>query len=323
MKRRRLALALVLALAGVGVRAQPAVRIQTVGILLHDGAPPGLLEAFVRELAALGYVEGGNLRIETRDSAGRSERLPALADELLRTKVDVILAVNTPAAQAASKATKHIPVVITRVADPVRSGLVSNLARPGGNVTGLSFNNADLGPKRLQLVRDTLPGLSRVAVLSNADNPGHAPQVPEMERAGAQVGVGVVDLRVRRAEDLPRAFSEAARARAQAVFVLDDTMITNQRDRILELAAARSLPVVARYADFAEAGALIAYGPSLPALYRRAAQYVARILGGASPGALPIEEPKQFELVVNLRTARALGLAIPRSVLLSADRTIE
>lgn len=304
-------------------RAQPADRGYRVGVLLHDGAPPGLLEAFRGRLRELGHVEGQTLAIHTRNAAGRSERLAALAHELLRLRVEVILAVNTPAAQAASRATTTVPIVITRVADPVRSGLVRSLARPGGNVTGLSFNHAELGPKRIQMLREVLPRISRVAVLSDADNPGHAMQIPALERAATRVGLTLLELRVRGPGDFPTAIEAATRARSEALFVLDDTALTRHREPIIKLATSHALPVVSRYRDFAEAGALIAYGPSLPGVYRRGADYVDRILRGASPSELPIEEPTQFDLVVNLRTARALGLSIPPALLLTASHVIE
>jgi ABC-type uncharacterized transport system substrate-binding protein len=318
-----LVLILTLLSAAEAAQAQPAGQPRRLGMLLYDGAPPGFLEAFRNELRARGHVEGTNLRIEMRDAAGRNERLAPLADKLVRLKVDVILALNTPAAQAAKKATTTIPIVIARAGDPVRSGLITSLAHPGGNVTGLSYNNADLGPKRVQLLREILPRMSRVAVLSNVDNAGHTPQIPEMERACADLGVKLQSIRVRGADNLPAAFQTAVRGRAEALFVLDDTTFTQHREQILKLAGAHGMPVVSRYKDFAEAGGLIAYGPSLPAMYRRTAHYVDRILQGAKPGELPIEEPAEFDLVVNLRTARALGLKIPPSVLLTATHVIE
>ena len=323
MVGRILVLILTLLSAAEAAQAQPAGQTRRLGMLLYDGAPPGFLEAFRDELRARGHVEGTNLRIEMRDAAGRNERLAPLADELVRLKVDVILALNTPAAQAAKKATTAIPIVIARAGDPVRSGLISSLAHPGGNVTGLSYNNADLGPKRVQLLREILPRMSRVAVLSNVDNAGHTPQIPEMERACSDLGVKLQSIRVHGAGNLPAAFQTAVRGRAEALFVLDDTTFTQHRDQILKLASAHGMPVVSRYKDFAEAGGLIAYGPSLPAMYRRTAHYVDRILQGAKPGDLPIEEPAEFDLVVNLRTARALGLKIPPSVLLTATHIIE
>jgi putative ABC transport system substrate-binding protein len=322
-RRAFVLLALVLLLSPTAARSQPSGRVQRIGVLLHDGAPPGLLETFRAGLRDLGHVEGKTVAIETRDAAGRTERLGPLADELVRLKVDVILALNTPASQAAKKATATIPIVIARTADPVHSGLVASLAHPGGNVTGLSYNNTELGPKRIQLLREILPSVSRVAVLSNADNPGHALQIPVMERASADLGLKLSSFTIRRPDEVPAALQSVVRARAEALFVLDDTALTRHRAQILKLAAAHRLPVVSRYRDFAEAGGLIAYGPSLPAVYRRTAHYVDRILKGAKPGDLPLEEPTEFDLVVNLKTAKRLGLTIPPSVLLTASSVIE
>ena len=213
--------------------------------------------------------------------------------------------------------------MITRVADPVGSGLVPSLARPGGNVTGLSILPEGLAPKRIQLLTEILPGISRLVVLFNADNPGSALVLAETERASSQVGLQVLRLPVRGPSDFPGAFQAATRARAEALFVLDDTVVTKYRGQILKLATNHSLPVVSVYKDFAEAGGLLAYGPNLPAAYRRAAYYADRILKGAKPSDLPVEEPTQFDLVVNLKTAKALGLTIPPSVLLSANHVIE
>lgn len=323
MMRRPLILIVAFLLAAVVAQAQQASKVNRIGVLLHDGAPPGLLEAFRQGLRELGYIEGKNITIELRNAEGKNERLSALADELVRLKVDVILAVNTPSAHAAKKATTTIPIVITRVADPVGSGLVPSLARPGGNVTGLSILPTGLAAKRIQFLREIVPGISRVVVLFNADNPGTKFAATEMEEASSQLGLQFLRLPARGPTDFPRAFQAATRARAEALFVLDDTAFTQQRGQILKLATNYSLPVVSVYKDFAEAGGLLAYGPNLPAAYRRAAYYADRILKGAKPSDLPVEEPTQFDLVVNLKTAKALGLTIPPSVLLSANHVIE
>jgi len=322
MRRAALAAFLLLLLPAVAAPAEQGA-VRRIGVLLHDGAPPGLLEAFRAGLRELGHREGKNIAIELRDAGGKNDRLAALADELVRMKVDLILALNTPAALAARKATTTIPIVITRVTDPVRSGLVASLARPGGNVTGLSFNNSEIALKGMQVLREVLPGISRVAVLSNAGNPAHAPQVTALQRAAPQLGLEVTSLPVRERGDLAPAFQVAARARAGALFVLDDTAITRHRDEIVRLGAAHSLAVVSRYRDLAEAGALFAYGPNLPAVYRKAAHYADRILRGAKPSELPLEEPSQFDLVLNLRTAKALRLTIPPAVLAMASQVID
>jgi putative ABC transport system substrate-binding protein len=315
--------ALVLFFTPLASEAQQAARMPRIGVLMHHGTPPGFLEAVRAGLQDLGYLEGKNIALELRNAEGRNDRLAALADELVRHRVDLILALNTPAAMAAKKATTTIPIVIARVTDPVRSGLVSSLARPGGNVTGLSFNNSELAVKGLELLRQALPRIARVGVLSNAGNPAHPPQVAAMESAGDRIGLKLHSVLLRSLNDLPAAFQAVARVRADALFVLDDTALTRQRGEILKLATARSLPVVARYTDFADAGALIAYGPNLPAVYRRAAYYIDRLLRGASASDLPLEEPSVFDLVVNLRTAKALGLTISQSVLVRADQVIE
>lgn len=303
--------------------AQPGTEVYRVGVLMYDGAPPGLLEAFRQGLNEFGYVDGHDVVVELRDAAGKKEQLGALAEDLVRLPVDVILAVNTPAAKAAKKATATIPIVITRVGNPVISGLVPSLAEPGGNITGTSLMHTELGAKRIELLREVLPDLARVVVMSNADNSSHAPQVAEMELASSRLGLGFLSLSVHGPEDLPKAFQVAVQARGEALFVLDDTSFTKHREKILELAAAHSLPVVSRYKDFADSGALIAYGPSLDAYYRRSAYYVDRILKGVKPSDLPIEQPTRFDLAVNLKTAKSLRLRIPPSLLIRADHIIE
>ena len=302
--------------------AQRAHQVHRIGILLYDGAPPGLLEAFREGLRDLGYVEGKNITLELRNAQRRKEQLAALAEELVRLKVGLILAVNTPAALAAKKATTTIPIVITRIGDPVKTGLVASLARPGGNVTGLSFMHTDLSAKRIEFLREILPGLSRVVVLFNADNPSHTPQIAEMKRASSQLGLVFLPLPVRGPSDFPGAFQAAIRVYAEALFILDDTPLTKHRAQILRLAANHSLPVVSRYKDFAEAGGLIAYGPSLPAVYKRTSYYVDRILQGAKPADLPVEQPTKFDLVINLKTAKTLGITIPPTVLYQAAKVI-
>ena len=310
-------------LAAIAAQAQPASKVDRIGVLLHDGAPPGLLEGFREGLRELGHVEGKDITIELRNAEGKNERLSTLANDLVRLKVDIILAVNTPSALAAKKATTTIPIVITRVADPVGAGLVSNLARPGGNVTGLSILPTGLAAKRVQFLREIVPGLSRVVVLYNADNPGNRFGIAEIEEASSQLGLQFLRLPVRGPSDFTGAFQAATRARAEALFVSDDVWLTQRRGHILKLAAAYSLPVVSNYRDFAEAGGLLAYGPNLPAVYRRAAYYADRILRGEKPASLPVEQPTQLDPVVNLKTAKVLGLTIPASVLLSANHVIE
>ncbi len=320
MERRRFITVLAGALvAGPFSAAAAAPRI---GLLAQD-LQPDLLETFRDELKRRGYTEGQDITIEVRSAAGHSDRLPALAEDLLRLKVAVIVAVNTPAAQAAKRATATIPVVIMRVADPVRQGLVASLAQPGGNVTGLAFMPDVLGAKGVEMLHEILPGITRVASLYKADNPGALLVVTETERRSLQLGLHFVRLPVAGPADLPEVFQTAVRARREALFVMDDGAMTKLRKPLLDLAARYSLPVVSIYKDFAQAGGFIAYGPSLSAMYRGGAAYVDRILKGAKPQGLPIEQPTKFELLINLKTAKALGLSVPPALLERADQVIE
>jgi putative tryptophan/tyrosine transport system substrate-binding protein len=302
-------------------RAAEAQRTR-IGVLAHD-LQPGLLEVFRDELQRLGYTEGRNITIDVRSAGGRSDRLQALVENLLQLNVAAIVAVNTPAAKAAKTATSTIPIVIMRVADPVAQGLVTSLARPGGNVTGLSFMPDELGAKAVEVLHEILPGVTRVASLYKGDNPGALLVVTETERRSVQLGLRFVRLPVIEPADFPGAFQTATRARAEALFVMDDGAITQHRKQLSELAARHSLPVVSIYRDFAEAGGFIAYGPDLPTMYRSGARYIDRILKGAKPAHLPLEQPTKFHLVVNLKTAKALGLTIPPSLLQRADQVIE
>jgi putative ABC transport system substrate-binding protein len=244
-------------------------------------------------------------------------------DELLRLKVEVIVAVNTPAAQAAKKATKTIPIVIMRVADPVKSGLVLSLARPDGNITGLSFMPDALGPKGVELLREILPNTTRMAALYQGNNVGAVVIIDEVERKGRQLGLTLVRVPVQSPGEYPEAFEIASRSKSQALFVMDDGAITKHRREILDLAVKHALPVVSIYRDFAEAGGLIAYGPNLNVVYRRAAHYVDKLLKGQPASALPIEQPVNFDLAINMKTAKSFGLTIPQSVLIRADKLIE
>jgi putative ABC transport system substrate-binding protein len=324
---RRIGLAVVLTvsvvLAPLVAEAQQAQKIALVGVLDPGRLPLGLLEAFPRGLTERGYVEGRNLKIEWRFAEGRNERLPQLARELVSLKVDAIFAINTQAAQAAKTASGTIPIVIARVSDPVRSGLVVSLARPGGNVTGLSSITDELSAKRLQLLKEALPNATRVAVVVNSGNPGVAAVVQKMEAASAQFGLKLQVLPTRSGNDLPAVFEAIIKRRVDAVFVIDDVLITTHKQQILDWATKNRLPVVSQYRELTEAGALIAYGPSIGEMYRRAAYFVDKILKGVKPAELPIEQPTTFELVINLKTANALGLTIPQSLLLRADEVIQ
>lgn len=297
-------------------------KIHRIGILSQD-LQPGLLETFRDELHKRGYVEGSDISIELRNAEGHNERLPALADELLKREVDVIVAVNTPAVQAAKKSTKTVPVVMMRVADPVKSGLVDSLARPGGNITGLSFMPDALGPKGVELLHEMLPKVTRMGAIYQGNNPGAVIIIDEVQRKGEQMGLKFVRLPVKGERDLAGAFETAAKEKAEALFVMDDGAMTEQRQRILGLAEKHRLPVVSIYRDFAKSGGLIAYGPNLDVVYRRAAVYVDKLIKGAPAPSLPVEQPVNFYLAVNLKTAKALGLTIPQSILVRADEIIE
>jgi ABC-type uncharacterized transport system substrate-binding protein len=296
--------------------------ISRIGVLSQD-VQPGLLETFRDQLEKLGYQEGKNIAIDVRNAAGRNELLAGLAKELLLLKVDVIVAVNTPAAQAAKKATKTIPIVMMRVADPVKSGLVNSLARPGGNVTGLSFMPDALGPKGVELLTQILPKIRHMAALYRGDNAGAVVIVDEVVRRSEPLELQFVRVPVRNPSDYAQAFETASHVKAEALFVMDDGAITKHRREILDLAAKHRLPVVSIYSDFAQAGGLIAYGPNLNVIYRHAADYVVKLIEGHRPGELPIEQPVSFNLVINLKTAKALGIVVPQSVLIRADEVIE
>ncbi len=304
-------------------RAQQAVKLHRIGILSPELPPPGFLEAFRQGLRELGYVEGQNIAFEIRSAEGYGQRLAALANHLVELKVDVIVAVNTQSVQAAKKASTTIPIVMTRIADPVKSGLVRNLSKPGGNITGLSFMVDELSGKRLALLKEAFPSVSRVAVLWYEPNPGAEIAVGAIKAASRELGLGLLLLPVHGSADLVGAFQAAARGRVEALIVIDDVVTTQHRLEILNLAATHSLAVVSQYRAFAEAGALLAYGPNTSTMYRRAAYYVDRILKGADAGDLPVEQATKFDLAINLKTAKALGVTIPPSLLARADEVIE
>jgi len=317
----------VLVTTGLG-EAQPIAKIARIGYLGVDLASddPRTREAFLQGLRGLGYVEGRNVLIEYRDAKGKPERFPALAAELVALKVDVIVtAGGTLAALAAKRATTTIPVVFAGVGDPVADGLVTSLARPGGNLTGLSLV-LQLVDKLLELLKQAVPEVSRVALLLKPDA---APDrtikdyLQAAEAAAQALGVRLQVVEARGPEDFDRAFSDMARARAGALAVLATPVFNSARRPLVDLAAKNRLPTVFSLSDYVDAGGLISYGPDRRDLFRRVATYVDRILKGAKPGDLPVEQPTKFELVINLKTAKALGLTIPQSVLARADRVIE
>ena len=284
---------------------------------------PRWREGLTKGLRDLGYTEVSDIVIEYRHAEGRPERLPDLAAELVRLKVDVIVAETTPASLAAKRATTTIPIVMTIVGDPVGAGLIASLGRPGGNITGLSLQLSDVAAKRMQLLREVLPMVSRVAILWNSASPVTPPQLREVEVAAPALGMALESLAVRTSDDFERAVQEATRRRAGVLLVLDDFLVTRHIRQIGALTIKSHLPAIAALVEFAEAGGLASYGPNYPDLNRRAATYVDKILKGAKPADLPVAQPTTFELVINMKTAKALGLTIPQSVLLRADRLIE
>ena len=316
-------LALGLLVAPLAAEAQPPTHVHRIGYLLGTTrAQEPLLEAFLEGMRALGYVEGQNLVMEYRAAEGQYERLPTLAAELVRLKVDVLLVVITPAALAAKDATTTIPIVMMGVGDPVGSGLVASLARPGGNITGLSVLQPETVGKQLEFLKEVLPTVSRVAILWNPANPVHALTVPEADVAAQALGVQLHLLEARGPDAFDSAFAAMTSAHAGALLVLGDSMVFQHRRRLAELAATSRLPTMHNIRPFVEAGGLMAYGPSTPDLRRRAAVYVDKILKGAKPADLPVERPMTFELIINLKTAQALGLTIPPSVLFQATEVI-
>jgi putative ABC transport system substrate-binding protein len=306
--------------------AQPAGKVPRLAYLNASSAASATLavEAFRQGLRELGYIEGQNILIEYRWADGRFERLPALAAELARSKVSVIVAANTVAALAAKNATSTIPIILVTVGDPVGSGLVASLARPGGNVTGLSlFPTLAISGKQLELLKQAFPTLSYVAVLANPSNPPTADLLKETELAARSLGLRLRIVHVREPKQFDDAFATMKNERIPALLVIPDPLVNDSRGRIVAFAATNRLPAIYPYRTFVDAGGLMSYGADVSDLSRRAATYVDRILKGAKPAELPIEQPTKFELVVNLKTAKALGLMIAPSLLLRADHVIQ
>jgi putative ABC transport system substrate-binding protein len=313
------------ALLSASLAAAQTKRLPRVGYLFSFTAEEGrhLWEACRAGLRDLGYEEGRNILLEPRWAGGRHERLPALVAELTKLKVDVIVSAATPASIAAKTGAGTIPIVIVAVADPVRIGLVASFARPGGNMTGISLLTPELSGRRLQLMTEILSRPTRIAILANPVNVSHAVFLDESLAAARQIGVQIQALNARDAGDLERAFLEATKGNAEALVVFDDPVIWSLRKQVVALASKARLPAMYGYSEFVDEGGLISYGPHRPDLYRRTASYVDRILKGTAPAELPIERPSRFELYVNVKTAKSLGLAIPRSILANADRVIE
>ena len=320
-------LVLALVAAALPAQAQQAVKAARIGFLSpsssSDARIRDVLEVFRQGLRELGYVEGRSITIEARWADGKYDRLPGLAAELVRLRVDVIVAVAAPAIRAAKEATRTIPIVMAVVVDPVATGLVASLARPEGNITGLSTTAPVLVAKQLEMLKEVSPKASRVAALTNPANPGNAPQLRAAEVAAQRLGMQLQPVEARNPTELDSAFAAMTGQSVDAVIVLTDVIFNEHRGRIAELAAKGRLPAVYGLPEHVEAGGLMAYCASRAELFRRAATYVDKILKGAKPADLPIEQPTRFELIVNLRTARALGITIPASILVRADRVIE
>lgn len=326
--RRKLIIAL-----GAGALAAPLAsfsqqqgKVWRIGYLFMGSRPASLdtgnIGTFRRGMRDLGYVEGKNLLIEWR-FADQVERLPELAMELVRSKVDVIVAQSTPTVQALQKATTTIPIVMTGAGDPVGSGLVKSLARPGGNITGMSQLTTDTSAKRLEMLVSMVPKLSRVAYLMPSPNRATMLGLEAYQDAGRKLGVNVMRVEAQTPQEIVSAFSSLAKDRIQAIIVSLDSLFVSQRREIAELAAKHGLPSIQGNAEYAEAGGLMAYGVNSAEMYKRAASYVDKILKGANPADLPVEQPTTFEMVINAKTAKALGLKIPQSLLVRADKVIE
>ena len=310
--------------------AQTPSRVYRIGYLgsgpvasLTARTDPLLEGALLGRLKELGYAEGENLVFERRTAEGRNERYRALATELVSLKVDVIIAPGTAAALAAKETTSTIPIVTVVAGDPVGSRLVTSLARPGGNVTGMSSSGGEVTTKQIELIGEFVPSLSRIAVLSNRTNALHVTLLKELEVAARTLRVRLHPVDVKTPEDLERAFTAIVKERPEALIPLDDPLIFQQRRRIVDFALQHRLPTASFQRFYTEAGTLLSYGPSFADLFRRAATYVDRILKGAKPADLPVEQPTKFELVINLKTAKALGLKIPPPLLQRADQVIE
>jgi putative tryptophan/tyrosine transport system substrate-binding protein len=318
-------LILSLSLAPLAVEGQQGGKIPRVGILwAYSPSVVSILgDAFRQGLRGLGYVEGQNILLEERWAEGRFDRLASLAAELNRLNLDVIVTASTPAVRAAQQATKTIPIVMTLVSDPVEDGLVASLARPGRNVTGLSLMHPELSAKRIALLKEVVPKLSRVAVLWSPSTASYRKVLGETQAAAHALGLQLRAVEVRDPTDFDSAFSAVARERAGALVVLPDALFRDQQRRILDLAAKSRLPAIYWSRDLVEAGGLMAYGANFPDVFRQAATFVDKILKGAKPADLPVEQPAKFELIVNRKTAKALGLTIPQTLLLRADQVIE
>jgi putative tryptophan/tyrosine transport system substrate-binding protein len=305
-------------------RAQHPAKVPTIGYL--SGATPGAESQrgalFVQRLRELGWIDDHTIAIQSRWAEGRPEQLAEIAVEFVRLKVDVIVATGTPPALEAKQATSVIPIVFVAAADPLGTGLVASLARPGGNITGLSSQFTDIGAKRLELLRGVVPGLRRLAIMGNIGNPAIKLELAEVQAAARTLGLQAAILEIRRAEDIAPAF-DALKGRAEALYVATDLLIVANRIRINTMALNARLPTTYNSREYVELGGLMSYGPNFPDLFRRAADFVDKILRGAKPGDIPVEQPTKFDFVINLTTAKTLGLEIPPRLIARADEVIE
>jgi ABC-type uncharacterized transport system substrate-binding protein len=305
-------------------RAQQQGKLPVIGLLGANtaSAMSQWTAAFVQRLRELGWIEGRTVAIEYRWAEGRSERYAEIAAELVRLKVDVIVTSGNVAALAAKQATATIPIVFPAAADPVGTGLVASLARPGGNVTGRSLQHTDLAGKRLELLREVVPNLRQVAIMANAGSIGSVLEIREVHEAARTLGLEVVTLEIRHAEDIAPAF-EGLKRGVEALYVVGDPLVTTNRIRINNMALAARLPTMHAFREYVEAGGLMSYGANFPDMFRRAGDLVDKILRGAKPADIPVEQPTKFDFIINLTTAKLLGLTIPESLLLRADEVIE
>jgi putative tryptophan/tyrosine transport system substrate-binding protein len=308
----------------VAALAQQARKLPTIGFL-GSSTPSGMsrwIAAFVQRLREFGWIEGRTIAIEYRYAEGHTERYTEVAAEFVRLKVDVIVTYGTPSSAAVKQATTVIPIVFAAAADPVGNGLVASLARPGGNITGLSLQQSDIVGKKLDLLREMLTGLRRLAIMGNLGNPATVLEIGEIRVAANRLGLDIISLDIRRAEDIAPAF-DAVNGRAEALYVSTDPLIFTNVSRINTLALGARLPTIHNGKEYIESGGLMSYGPNYPDLFRRAADFVDKILRGAKPADFPVEQPTKFDLIINLTTAKALGLTIPPSLLARADEVIE
>jgi putative tryptophan/tyrosine transport system substrate-binding protein len=322
-------LILSLLVASIAAGAQQATKVHRIGWLSTDFPPPASTsqareEAFRQGLRALGYVEGQNLVLAFRYAQGSAERLPDLAAELVRLPVEVLVAGGGPAIRAAQHATRTIPIVMAGTGDPVARGFIASLARPGGNITGLSLLMAELPGKRLELLKETVPQSTRIAVLENPANPGHKPQLHNLAVTARTLELHLHVVEVRNADELDPAFAAMTQTGVDALIVFGDTLLLDSlRGRTIDLAARHHLPAMYDWREIVVAGGLMSYGPSLSDMHRRAAVYVDKLLQGAKPADLPVEQPTKFELVINLKTAQAIGLTMPPTLLFQADEVLK